>query len=520
MTRYLILLANIITLSILSTIKALPIDSIKFNNEVEKELLINYSNGKDIDVLDLFTSFNQTDLGEIESVKIEIAEHIKEIEKKGIDKKKVKQKVQVIYKLTHDKYFKQYTTNSAFKEIFETGNYNCVSATSLYAVLLNHFKIDFKIKRTPKHVYLEVDNLKNNILMESTTPQNVVSEYSDDFKKEYVNYLEKNKLLKGGDKELSKQEIFSQYFYSAEEIDIYQLSSLQYYNQGLIAMDIPAFDEALMSFIKCKVLDDNNSNVDYLIDVSLLNILNNGSTDAQIFSRLIDNSHNNPINKETAEYYFEKISIELINNNPKLDKYTAFFTQLTASLSDTTNLNSFRFKYYMYCGEYYEINGQIDKAVNSIGQAYLLKPTNLDVKKMLLGLISKHLKEIGYRGDEIAETVEYYFSNYPFLKNYNDLNNFRIAVYSCGIMDNLYRKDIETALEYLSGFERSIEGIKHNQSTWMTIGEVYCDLYRIHLQRNEKGKAIYYLQRGYELSPDNGVLKNCELNLIRRGIAR
>ncbi len=517
--RYQILLA-ILVFTIPGTIKAIPIDSIDFQNEIEKELLINYSNGKEIEPVDLFTSFNLSDLSKIKDYKTVITEHIKEIENKGIENKKTKQKVQVIYKLTHDKYFKQYTQNAYFDEIFETGNYNCVTATSLYALLLNHFKIDYKIKKTPNHVYIEVKDLKKNILMESTFPQDGVFEYSDNLKKEYIDYLEKNKLLKSEDKELSVQEIFSQYFYSAEEINIYQLSSLQYYNLGLAKLNVPEFNEALINFEKCKILDNDNSNIDYLINISLLNILNNGSTDALILSRLIDNSHNNLVNRETTEYYFDKISKELINNNPKLDKYHSFFSQLTASLFDTSDLNNFRFKYYLYCGQYYEINGQLDKAVTSIGQAYSLNPTNLDAKKILLGLIDKHLREIGYRGEGIIKTVEGYFGDYPFLKDYNDLNNFRIAVYSCGIMDNLYRKDVDSALEYLPGFEKSIEGVKHNQNIMMTIGEVYCDLYRIHLINNKIEKANYYLKRGYELSPNNGVLKNCELNLIRRGIAR
>lgn len=517
--RYQILLA-ILVFAVTCTIKAIPIDSIVFQNEIEKELLINYSKGKEIEPVDLFTSFKQSDLSKIKDYKTEITEHIKEIENKGFDKKKTKQKVQIIYKLTHEKYFKQYKKNAYFDEIFETGNYNCVTATSLYALLLKHFKIDYKIKKTPNHVYIEVMDLKKNILMESTFPQDGVFEYSDNFKKEYIVYLEKNKLLKSEDKELPVQEIFSQYFYSAEEIDIYQLSSLQYYNLGLNKLNVHEFNEALINLEKCKILDNNNSNIDYLINICLLNILNIGSTDALILSRLIDNTRNNLVNKETTEYYFDKISKELINNNPKLDKYHDFFTQLTTSLSDTTDLNSFRFKYYLYCGQYYEINGQVDKAVSFIGKAYSLNPTNLVAKRILLALIEKHLKEIGYRGEGIIKTTEDYFSNYPFLKDYNDLNNFRIAVYSCGIMDNLYRKDVDSALEYLSGFEKSIEGINHNQNTWITIGEVYCDLYRIHLVNNNKVKAQYYLKRGYELSPNNGVLKNCEQSLIRRGISR
>jgi hypothetical protein len=497
-----------------SIIKATPIDS-TFQNRIEKEALINYSNGNKVEPIELFVSFNESDLNKIENSQKEVLKLIEEIEKKEIGKKKLKQKIQIIYKLTHDQYFKQYETNTFFDKIFENGNYNCVTATSLYALILNHFSINYKIKKTPNHVYLEVKDLRKNILMESTFPQDGVFEYSDNFKKYYVDYLEKNKLLRNEDKELSMQQIFSQYFYSAEIINIYQLASLQYYNMGLQKLNSANFNDALNNFEKCKIIDNNNSSIDYLINLSLLAILDNGSTDAHIFLKFVNKSNNSLINQETIEYYFDNISKKIINNNITLDKYDNFFAQLTNSISDTTILNIIRFKYYIYSGHYYEANGQIKNAINVIGKAYSLKPTNLEVKNTLLALLDKNLQSIGYRGQDITTTIEDYYNTYPFLKDYNDFNNFRVAVYACGVMDNLYRKDIDSALKYLPGFENSVKGIYQNQDIMMTIGEVYGDFYRLYLKKGNTKKARYYMNQGYELSPNNIVLKNYEQNLIK-----
>lgn len=496
--------------------KAAPTDSIRFMCEKEKDLLLNFSNGKEIDLFDLFASLNQTNTTEINKLKTSITDHIKELDKTGLDKKNTKQKVQIIYKLTYKKFFKHYTPNSTFNELFESGNYSCIPATTLFALILNHFKINYTIKNNSNHVFIEVKDGADSIPMESTVLQDGVYNYPNEFKREYINILAKNNGLQSEDRQLPIEDAFSKYYYSNGEIDIYQLAGLQYFNAGLSEIEESAYEDALYNFEKSKILHKKNPSIDYLINICVLGMLNNGSNDAAILSKLINACKKNTDNLKPAEYFFDNISKALINSDSNLTKYNAYFNQLKTNVADTAIMAKLYFRYYLYCGHYYEVNGNIAKAVDYVGKSYSLYPTNLDAKKTLLALIDKHLKEIGLRGDGIIGIIENYYSRFPFLKEYNNINDFRIAIYACGIMDNLIRKDIVTASKYLPGFENSFTDIKHNENTMFTIGEVYGDLYRFYLTRNNTEKAKYYLKRGYTFSPNNLVLRNYEQKLIRK----
>lgn len=140
--------------------------------------------------------------------------------------------VQNYFDLTHKKFFIKYWETAYFNHIFESGIYNCVTASALYAILFDKLGIQYTIKETPTHVYLIVNPGKENIMVETTDPQGRISVVTDEMKKQYVDYLKAEKLI--SDADLSGNtvnDLFYESYYGDSDISLIELAGLQYYNK-------------------------------------------------------------------------------------------------------------------------------------------------------------------------------------------------------------------------------------------------------------------------------------------------
>ena len=128
-----------------------------------------------------------------------------------------------IFYTTHRKFLKNYKLYSSFSSIFENGQYDCLTATSLYAYILNELRFDFEIVETRYHMALLINDGENKYLIESTDPidglitdAKAVQEMLDKFEKEEV-----------------RDESYKFKFSINRKISIEELPGLLYYNQAV-----------------------------------------------------------------------------------------------------------------------------------------------------------------------------------------------------------------------------------------------------------------------------------------------
>ena len=167
----------------------------------------------------------------------EIDAHIAALKAKKIDKKPLKKQIQTIYKSTHSRFLKKYEEEAYFNQIFENGNYNCVSASALYAIVFDQFEINYAIKETPTHVYLIADTNGLQTMIETTTPGTGVVPFNDAYKKESVDYMYANKMISEEEySNTSTDALFKKLFLTDQSIDLNELAALQYYNKAIFLM--------------------------------------------------------------------------------------------------------------------------------------------------------------------------------------------------------------------------------------------------------------------------------------------
>ena len=73
---------------------------------------------------------------------------------------------------THKKFLKNYSQYADMNEIFSSGNYDCLTATSMYSIVLDRLDFDYSIIETNYHIFIVVNTSRGEVLLETTDPLN------------------------------------------------------------------------------------------------------------------------------------------------------------------------------------------------------------------------------------------------------------------------------------------------------------------------------------------------------------
>jgi len=146
--------------------------------------------------------------------------------------------LEYLFYKTHQKLLKQYNKGTTFNKLLEDGDYDCVSASITYSVLLKYFDIDYSIIETDYHVFIIAKLNDKEYIFETTDSRNgFISEEEkvQEFKSDFLPAINSAQL---NQKESIGSSVYGQPNSKTiyKEISLRQLSALQYFNQGLIAM--------------------------------------------------------------------------------------------------------------------------------------------------------------------------------------------------------------------------------------------------------------------------------------------
>jgi hypothetical protein len=75
-----------------------------------------------------------------------------------------------LFNRTRQQFFRRYTPYASFGETLNNGKYNCLTGTALYALLLDHFNIQYSIIETNYHIFLLAHTQEGTVLFEATDP--------------------------------------------------------------------------------------------------------------------------------------------------------------------------------------------------------------------------------------------------------------------------------------------------------------------------------------------------------------
>lgn len=174
--------------------------------------------------------------------------------------------LQYTFNQTHRKFLKRYKQYCTFTELVDNGTYNCLTATALYALMLDRFQIDYKIVETNYHIFLLAKTEQGTILLETTDPLNGFINKANQIEKRLSVYKQ-NELL-----QTDKSKVMYAYHFNLyNSVDLNQMLGLMYYNLAIDAYNQQKIQSAV-SYLDEAIVYYQSPRIDELSNIILLTL--------------------------------------------------------------------------------------------------------------------------------------------------------------------------------------------------------------------------------------------------------
>ena len=490
----------------------LSITKLHFNSGLEKNLFEAVEKHQPYDPVQLFiiidSAITEKSIHDaVESVN-GFAEQLKG-EKPG---KTFSKTVQNYFDETHERFFTKYELSAFFNQIFESGTYNCVTASALYAILFDKLGIQYAIKEKPTHVYLIVNPGMENIMVETTDPRGLISGVSDDLKKKYVKFLKAEKLI--SDKDLtsnSTDDLFYKSYYPDSNISLVQLAGVQYYNKGVTLMNNKDYAGALNAYEKSYRLYPSERTA-FLI-ISCLeqflgdNFVTTYDQNKEYLVKYVNYTHMEET-RQTLHDAFEKVARELLLNQNDKIHYDAFYSYLKENITDSAALSKITFTNFFYLGTAEGLKSNYAKSLTYLKQAAAINPNNLMLQSIVTVAVMQDLTtNDDLEGNEFLDSLIYYSKLFPFLLENNKVQTVFAAVYLQLAGENYNKNKGDAGGKYINSFESFRKEYPDMDVKDDLIGWAYGEESSYYIRKGNKAKAKEVLITGLKYSPDNQTLK-------------
>lgn len=451
-----------------------------------------------------------------------------------IGNKNTDKAIKAVFKQIHDNLLTKYVKESRFERLLDNGEYNCVTASALYALAFQKFGIPYQLRSTTDHVYVIANPGPNQLLIEATDPVGGAFSYNEQYKRTYIDMLVKQKMIsKQENNETPLEQLFQKHFYTSDTIDLKQLIGYHYYNNGVALIGAQEFAPAANQLMKAYYLN-RNSKVEHLLFLALAAQIgqNFDVTDTTHLQRYFMFCK---LGKETdfdALYNsYVQASDELLVRKDDTQKFDEISQYLFRNLPDTGTVNKFKEHYYYALAYSHATKKEFLPAYKNILSAYCINSKNIRVNAMyseldkfifsflsgddMYGLDEEESKN-SVNHDSIVSEIETIVSNCGAIDGAKWKINF-MMVKASAFFNN---KQIEKGNDMLATAEKLAATNKLTEFEDRYIYTGYSAAYRRFYIDYNIPKAKEYILRGLKLDADNKSLKNDLENINDAGSYR
>lgn len=418
-------------------------------------------------------------------------------------------RIKAVYDHIHKTFLHKYEERNRFQEIFSTGNYNCVSATALYALYFDRLGIPYQIKELPTHVYLLAYPETDQIKVESTSPLYGVFTVNDDFKEGFVKMLRDNKLVSQNEYTTETAEtLFNKYYFKDNSITLQQLAAIQYMNSALYLHDDGKLFESYHQIQKAYELFKTERTLYLMSTIGLSAFSSHKVRDQKQAELLASLAQLVPlaIEEDMIVGEFNNVIQELLYASNKRDQLDAYYQILIKRVSNAKLRNDLDFLYQYEFGRYYYNLGRNKEAKPYWEKALSLEPDNTEMTTAFTSLIAR-LFVAG--GDYVAliSEAEQFAAMYPQLRENNNYNTLLVSAYGVqfGLFFNMNKPN--EGDKYRQMFELLLAKYPDVEVASSIVGQSYSLAAVYYYRKGQTTKARALIEKGLALSPNNPELQ-------------
>lgn len=478
---------------------------LKYHSEFEKKALFNFVKYS-TDTFNLFLAIDEKMTNE--EAKRDYDTYMKvfeELNEKNIETKNLTKKIKISYSSVHSRFLQKYNDNEYFPVIFQTGTYNCVSASMLYALVFDQLNIPYKVMASSNHVYLIGSPGSNSVVIETTNPSFEKAIFNGDFQQQYVDYLRSSKLISENEyKNKSVAEIFEEKFNEVKAAEFHNLPGFQYYNKALAKFKNNEIESALILSQKAYFFYPDNQ-VKTLLHTSLLFYIEKCNfekvSDIDLLAQL---SKFEDTDLSTVIGIFNNIINHHLQYTNKEIFCDSLCQRLISKMSDKKSIEEISFAYNLQMSYRYQ---NTDKVENYVAKALEIKGNHQDANIILGNYLQRKLYSItnsNSRLDTINQLQKKY--NYEMIKPL--LLENKLIAYLLIASELFEEKKITAGDKYLLEFENNCNLPIKNQMLNTLIENTYRTAAVYYFYKGNKANAKNYINRGLKYVPNSRLLES------------
>lgn len=415
-----------------------------------------------------------------------------------------KKKIKMIYQQVHDKFFRKYELQTNFSAIFKNGNYNCVTATALYGIILKELDIPFAVVETPIHVYLIAYPDNEDIKIETTDPLTGYFVLDQKTKKSFVDYMIKNKMVSESESNSSTtDELFNKYYFPDSRIHLKELLAIHYYNMAIQELTGNKNKLAYDYFEKSYLLYPTERTA-FLMFVTLAEILKNleyrkvGELKYLVKIARFD-KFGVTVNDIKGE--FARITDYHLVNRSNINYYDTVYNYLISNIDSITYRNEISYLYYYEKGRYLMNKTRYQESHENFLQAYELKPLNSDAQGAFVQSLALLMNQLSV--SDALERTEKYYNEIEELKSNKTFVSLLLHIYLLNAYQQFNLLHPLKAESSLKIFELIYE--KNSEIDIMpdAIGDAYSAAGVYYFKRGNYKRAKEYIDKGLYYAPGN-----------------
>lgn len=421
------------------------------------------------------------------------------------------QRTKAVAKALSSKYFKKYTPNSRFEDLIHRGEYAEVSGSALYSLALDYLKIPYNIQEAPNNVFVLACPGSKQIMLESTVASLVMTTYDQNFKKNFVESLRKQKLI--SEDEFSKSNLnalFDRYFLrSADLFTLQALAGLQYYQYGMVHVQQQNMLAAFQCFEKAYYLSPTPRNGYVLMQTGLAlfgEMPNRNDQHAALLGKL-SRYHGIGINEEIVAAEFQQAINSLLFNKGKKEDIEEYYQTLVENCTSMAIRNELAFVYQHELGRYRYNDTRYTEALPYLENAIKLKPSSQPAATNFIACLA-NLVRFSFQDEATLNQLEQYSNTIPQLNDNNMFISMLANCYLAHMAISFQNKKQQLGETHRSKFESLYAAHPDINVTAADVGRAYSDASVYYFKKGQNTKAKECLAAGLKISPNNYELNN------------
>jgi tetratricopeptide (TPR) repeat protein len=146
---------------------------------------------------------------------------------------KVKQ-LERLFEEVQGAFLTRYNENALFDDLFVNGDFNCLTASILFALLFDEYRLPYELRVRPEHVYVITAVDGTMVSVETTDPVSGVFAYDEKFKRQLLEQLLNAKILSRSQVDtLGADAALASVAEADSVVDIRGIAGALYFNSGL-----------------------------------------------------------------------------------------------------------------------------------------------------------------------------------------------------------------------------------------------------------------------------------------------